>query len=256
MREIEPIQIPDMNAAAIEREHEILQASERVAGINDVALGVVPQESRTLGEVNLVAEQSFVRMEEVIKNLQEPLEELGALRHIIWQRALAESPESIEMPQGVLVGLETRGVPIEGLPQERQMLQQAMAQNYRFKPRGSVETADVRAQRSDFVQFLQVIPQLTTFWPAIGVMLGQNLQAARAVIEQALRLFRFPDRQAILGSDAQAALQQAMMPQQPMGMPGQPGDARTACDAGSAGRSGGPAAQAPPGFQPPNSPLT
>ena len=36
-----------------------------------------------------------------------------------------------------------------------------MEGNYRFKPRGSVETADIRAQRSDFVNFLQVLPQLT-----------------------------------------------------------------------------------------------
>ena len=109
MREIEPVQIPDMNAAAIDREREILQASERLAGINDVALGVNAQDQRTLGEVNLVAEQSFVRMDEVVKNLQETLEDLGALRHVIWRRALREGGDDLELPDGMLVGLETRG---------------------------------------------------------------------------------------------------------------------------------------------------
>jgi hypothetical protein len=187
MREIEPIQIPDMNQAAIGREQEILQASERVAGINDVALGTVPQQSRTLGEVNLVAEQSFVRMEEVTKHIQETLEELGLLRHIIWQRTLAENGDEFQMPNGVLVGLETRGVQVGTRQDERQMLLQAMQGTYRFKPRGSVESADIRAQRQDFVEFLRVIPQLTQLWPAIGQVLMFNQQAARSVLEQAVR---------------------------------------------------------------------
>lgn len=223
MQEVEAVQIPDMTAPAVEREREILSASERVAGITDVALGVVPQESRTLGEVNLVAEQSFVRMEEVTRHIQESLEELGALRHTIWQRALSENEDGMELPDGVLVGLETRGVDVTHLLPEKKVLATAMQGKYRFKPRGSVETADVRSQRSDLVQLLQVMPQLTQMWPAVGQMLGGNLQAARAFLEQTLRLFRFPDRQAILGTDAQAAMQQAMQPAPMLGSPGMPG---------------------------------
>jgi hypothetical protein len=223
MREIEPVQVPDMNAAAINREQEILSASERLAGINDVALGVNAQEQRTLGEVNLVAEQSFVRMDEVTKNIQETMEDLGALRHVIWRRALRENSDQLELPDGMLVGLETRGVTLES-GQERQMLVAAMEGNYRFKPRGSVETADIRAQRSDFVHFLQILPQLSQQWPAVGQLIAMNPNAARSVLEQALRLFRFPDRQAILGSEAQQALQMMMQPQPPMppGMGGPP----------------------------------
>ena len=253
MREIEPVSIPDANAAAIEREREILTASERVAGINDVALGVVPQESRTLGEVNLVAEQSFIRMEEIIKNVQETMEELGAVRHAIWRRALAEQPDGLELPDGVLVGLETRGVPVSEILPEKKMLATAMQGTYRFKPRGSVETADIRSQRSDFVQFLQVLPQLMQFWPAVGQMLAQNVNAGRAVLEQALRLFRFPDRQAILGSDATAALQTAqMMPPGLPGMPpGPPGMPPGAPMAGPGGPPPGPPMPPPPPPGPP-----
>jgi hypothetical protein len=130
----------------------------------------------------------------------------------------------MELPDGMLVGLETRGVTLE-TGQERQMLVAAMEGNYRFKPRGSVETADIRAQRSDFVNFLQVLPQLTQQWPAVGQLLSMNPNAARSVLEQALRLFRFPDRQAVLGSEAQQALQMMMAPQPPPppGMGGPPG---------------------------------
>ena len=236
MREIEPMVMPDLSAPAIERERNILEASERVAGINDVALGVVPQESRTLGEVNLVAEQSFVRMEEVIKNLQESLEELGALRHVMWTRALAEMPEGMPIPDGVLVGVEQRGLNVDAmLGPERKMLARAMQGSYRFKPRGSVETADINRQRTDLVQFLQILPQLVQQWPAIGQLIGANPTAARAVLEQALRLFRFPDRQAILGSDAQAAMQQAMLPAPPGMAPGMGAPAMGAPMGGAAG---------------------
>lgn len=225
MREVQAMTIPDLTAPAVEREREILAASERVAGINDVAMGATPQQDRTLGEVNMVAEQSFVRMDEVIRNLQESLEELGSLRHVIWKRTLAEMPEGMPMPEGVLVGLESRGVAVEnGLPQ-KSVMAAMMEGAFRFKPRGSVETADVNRQRGDFVSFLQLLPQLVQFWPAMGQMIGGNPQAARSVLEQALRLFRFPDRQAILGNNADAALQQAMMPPpMPPGMPpGPPG---------------------------------
>ena len=209
MNEIQPVQIPDMNAAAIDREREVLQSAERLAGINDVALGVNTQEQRTLGEVNLVAEQSFVRMDEVVKNIQETLEDLGALRHVIWRRALRENSDSLELPDGMLVGLESRGVTIES-GQEKQLLLDAMEGTYRFKPRGSVETADIKAQRNDFVSFLNVIPQLAQMSPVAGQLFATP-QAMRSLMEQALRLFRFPDRQAILGSEQVAAMQQMMM---------------------------------------------
>jgi putative ABC transport system ATP-binding protein len=49
------------------------------------------------------------------------------------------------------------------------------------------QLADIRSQRSDFVQFLQVLPQLMQFWPAVGQMLAQNVNAGRAVLEHAAR---------------------------------------------------------------------
>jgi len=224
MDEVQAFSIPDFSSAAIEREAAVVSASERLAGINDVALGVRPQEGRTLGEVNLVAEQSFVRIEETIKNLQESLEEVAQVRHLIWKRTLAERPEGLPMPDGLLIGLEQRGVDMAGLVDDGKMTAQALDGTFRFKPRGSVETADVSKQRNDFVQFLGMIPQLMQTWPAIAQLIGANPAAARSVLEQALRLFRFPDRQAILGSNVQQA-PMAMppgMPPLPM-LPGQPG---------------------------------
>jgi hypothetical protein len=145
------------------------------------------------------------------------------------------------------VGLETRGVPIAEMGPERQMLLAAMQGNYRFKPRGSVETADIRSQRSDLVQFMQVVGQTGQTWPMLAQFMNTP-SAVRSLLEQLLRVFRFPDRQAVLGSDAQAAMQQAMMP--PPGMPG--------AVPGMPPPAGLPPGTPipPPGFQPPNSPLT
>ncbi len=89
------------------------------------------------------------------------------------EKVLPEHKKRQKMIREVLIGLITllaiyqAGRSIYGSI-ERQMFLQAMQGSYRFKPRGSVETADIRSQRSDFVNFLQVIPQLTQMWPATG----------------------------------------------------------------------------------------
>ncbi len=207
MREVEPMVIPDLTAASNVRENEALQASERLTGLNDVALGVGPQESRTLGEVQMVTEQSFVRMEEAVRNIQEGLEDLAQIRHKIWQRVLAEQGTGMPMPDRVLLGLESRAVPIQEEESGRRFTADMLAGVFKFKPRGSVETADVSGQRQDFVQFLQVLPQLMQFWPALAGAIQGNTRAAKAILAQAIRLFRVSDKQAFLGSEAQASMQ-------------------------------------------------
>jgi len=220
MREVEPMVIPDLTAPTIDRERTTLQASERLSGINDVALGQIPQESRTLGEVNLVAEQSFVRMEEITRNLQESLEDLAQILIKIWRNTLAEGP-GVDMPERMLLGLEARTQPMTEYATGTKITADMLQGTFRYKPRGSVETADTSRQRSDFVQFLQVLPQLLMGWPALGAAIQGNPQAAKAMLAQAIRLFRIPDKQAFLGEAAQSAMQQAMQPPPPA-MPGAP----------------------------------
>ena len=194
MKELEPMQLPPAMQGAIDREQEIVQASERVAGINDVALGQAPDHQQTLGEVNLVAEQSFVRMDEVIKNLQESLEDLGQVRHAIWLNCVKEYGESgMPMPMGLqgVPGLDQRGGQVDTSTITPEMLEGT----FRFKPRGSTENADITKQRTDFIQFMQALPMMLQLWPALGQQLGTNLEAALSMLEQMLRLFRMPDKQ-------------------------------------------------------------
>jgi hypothetical protein len=236
MKEIEPMQLPPAMQGAISREQEIVQASERVAGINDVALGQVPQNSRTLGEVNLVAEQSFVRMDEVIKNIQEALEDLGQVRHAIWLNCIREyGDQGMPMPMGLqspqqedTPGLDTRGGQVDTSTITPELLEGT----FRFKPRGSTENADITKQRADFIQFMQALPLMMQAWPAMMQLISSNMEAAGSTLEQAVRLFRMPDKAAWLSALKQFQQQQAQMQQMglpPMGMmppgmpPGMPG---------------------------------
>jgi hypothetical protein len=202
MKEVEAMQLPPAMQGAITREQEIVQASERVAGINDVALGQAPDHQQTLGEVNLVAEQSFVRMDEVIKNLQEGLEELGQVRHAIWLNCIKEYGEAgMPMPAALqdqdVPGLDQRG----GQVNTATLTPDLLDGTFRFKPRGSTETADPRSQRADFTTFAQFLPGFIQTMPMIAQLFGPN--AVRSMLDQMVRVFRFPNRQAFLGNASQ-----------------------------------------------------
>lgn len=201
MKEVEPMQIPTMMNGAINREVEILNASERVSGMNDVVVGGSEKAGdTTLGELNIRTEQVFVRMDEVIKNLQEALEDLGQVRHAIWVNCVKEygsngmpMPAALQEPQQAsqVPGLDQRGGNIDTAT----ITPDKLEGTFRFKPRGSTETADTTKQRQDFIQFSQALPMIMQLWPAMGQQLSMNLPAAQSMLEQMLRLFRMPDKQ-------------------------------------------------------------
>ncbi len=195
--ELQPLQFPDLPHGAVNREHEAVQAAERLAGVNDTATGQTAASGTTLGEVQLVAQQSFVRMDTMIHRIQEGIEDLFQVRHLIWQRELARrgTPESV--PAAMLTGLEHRGVqvPLDGVTAE--MLTGA----FRFKPRGSVESADLGRKRSDLVQFVQFLAQLAQAVPMVAQKF-QDPGVFNALMEEAIRVFDFENRQAFLGSAA------------------------------------------------------
>jgi hypothetical protein len=225
MRELEPMQVTDVPNSVIDWEHGLERIAEKLVGVNDIASGQTVQDSKTLGEVQMATEQSFVRMDLVVRRFQEAMEDLAAIRHAIWKRVLSEQPQGVEPPQGIMIGLEARGA---SLPDGR-ITAQMLEGQFRFKPRGSVETADPRALRADFNQMLQALPALIAASPFLQQALLMNPQAARALLEQFVRVYRIPNRQAFLSGAAmidQQAQQMAMMQQmQQLGLapPGQPG---------------------------------
>jgi hypothetical protein len=246
--EIVPLDIPDMTGSAEERISRCERAAERLIGVTDVAAGVTQTEKRTLGEVNATLEQSFVRIDEAKANINETLEEIGQVRHIMWKRALAEmGAEGLEAPPSVqqslmlrgalqgpgapmeqappdlhsplsLIGLEVRQPDVAPTMPNLRFTAEMMEGVFRFKPKGSVETADKNKLRVDFNQSLQAIGGLAATNPMIAAIL-QTPSAAKALLEQWVRLYHVNDKQAFLGSEAMQAMQQAMMMRQAMGTP-------------------------------------
>lgn len=225
MRELEPMEFPDATRPAVERIRDAERAGERVSGINDASAGITSQDQRTLGEVQLITQQSLGRTNEVVKNIQETLEEIAQVWHLIWKRTLAEMGASgMELPPSVLQGLEVRGADVSAhLPNQR-MTALMLEGAFRFKPRGSVENADRNRQRFDFNQWLQAMTAMARVNPMVAMIL-QTPQAARAMIEQGVRLYNVQDKQAFLGSEAFAAAMQQMQMMQGMVEPGAQGSA-------------------------------
>ena len=212
MREIEPIVVPDVPASAVQREQTMERTGERLAGVNDISSGQFATESKTLGELQMATEQSFVRMDLVIRRFQEAMEDLAQIRHAIWKRVIAEQPDGIPVPQSVLTGLEVREQQLPGGKMTAALLEGV----FRFKPRGSTETADPRAMRTDFTQFMQMFPAFIQSVQMMGTLLGP--QAVRAYLDWMVRVMRVPNRQAFLGGIATA-----MGTAPPSGMPASPG---------------------------------
>jgi hypothetical protein len=184
---------------------EIRGDADRLIGQNDTALGVDTQESRTLGEVQLRAGYAEVRINVIVKRMQESLEELGQARHTIWKRTLAANP-NLPLQRAMVIGRQAAGIDVNAFPDDGRVTAQLLEGTFWFKPRGSVETADLNRQKADTVALLQVLPGLMQLNPAIG-MIFQTMPAAKALVENVLRVFRWPDPQSFLGSEADNVFQ-------------------------------------------------
>lgn len=227
MQEIEPVQMPEQGLQfADSRILSCERTAERIAGVNDIASGQVSEESRTLGEVNMATEQSFVRMDLIVRRFQEAMEDLFQIRHAIWKRTLASTPDGIDAPQSLLQGMEGRGLPIEQFSPTGKITAVMLEGSFRGKPYGSVQTADPGKRRADVIQFMQALPMVLQVAPMMAMQL-QTPQAQRALWREFLQAMNFPNRQALLGSPAQDMAQSLSggMPGMPMlpGMPQVPG---------------------------------
>jgi len=238
MNDVQPVTLPDVSASMAGREQGIIDAAERLSGLNDVTLGSAPQESRTLGEVQMVTEQSFVRIEEQVRNLQETMEDLFKIRHELWRRAADEAP--LEPSERFIRQLEFRQIEMA----EQGITGASLAGTFHGKPHGSVESADKSKQRSNYNGFMQVMGGFAQMNPTL-----QQVFASPDVIiplfEQALSLYDSPNKGQLMRSlrqwqaqTEQAAQMAAQQPPAPPGAPpGQPG---------APPPPGGPGAGAPP----------
>jgi len=216
MREVEAMDVPDVAQSVFEHINMAERIAERIAGINDVASGQVASQNRTLGEVQMATEQSFVRMDLVVKRFQEAMEDLAQIRHAIWKRVLAERGEDgIDAPASLVSNLEGRGESIDNAAIPSRITADMLDGVFRFKPHGSVENADPNRQRNDLMGMLQALPMLLQAFPALGMAFSSPM-AARAFGREFLKAFKVRNQQAILGSVSFDMQQQSQLDTLPM----------------------------------------
>lgn len=239
--DVQPVSIPDVPASMLQREDRLVAAAERMSGLNDVSLGATPDQSRTLGEVQMVTEQSFVRIEEDIKNIQETLEDLFAVRHELWRRAAAQAP--LEPSEKMIEELALRGIDLA----EGGITPELLAGKFHGKPRGNVESADINRQRNNYNGFMAVVGGFAKMNPSLAPVIGSP-DVLIPLFEQALRLYQVPNRaqfmRALKGWQQQLMQQQLMQQHmQAMMPPGAPGMPPPGMPPG------------PPGMPPPGAPM-
>lgn len=213
-REITQVQIADVPVSVFNNIDRCERTAERLAGVNDIASGQVAQESRTLGEIQMATEQSFVRMDLIVRRFQESMEDLGQIRHAIWKRALAEHQDGVDMPDSMMVGLEGRGVSIDKYLPNGKLTAALLDGAFRFRPYGSVQTADPQKRRADVMGLMQVIQLLVHTFPFMAQQL-LTPKAGRAMMRELLQAFNVRNPQAFMGSpaqDMQSQMQLGMMP--------------------------------------------
>lgn len=219
--EIKQLQISDVPASTIESERSILGAAERVSGMNDAAVsGVTPETKRTATEINAVSSASFVRVEEAARHIQEALEDLYGLRNYIWCRALEQNEDGLIAPESMARGLEMRGIQ---LPQDGPFKVTAadLHGSFRFKPVGSVDTADKRQNRNDLAEFTKAISVTAQMFPVIGQHLAADPKIGVEIFNQICKLYGFPQVQ-MSGAQGVAA-PAGMLPAGPQQMALPPG---------------------------------
>jgi hypothetical protein len=214
LNSIRELQFSDVPQSINVWKNDIRSDLERGVGLNDVSVGTQTEERRTLGEVRLAAGYSEVRVKSIITSIQESLEELGQARHAIWIKTLQERPQGLPLPSSLMNGLDARGINTASIADGRVTAQMLEGQFW-FKPRGSVETANLDQQAQWMFGLLKALAPLIQLCPPLGAIF-QTPQAAKALMEQLLRVMHWPDKQAFLGSEAQQALQGVFQQQQTM----------------------------------------
>jgi len=184
--EIQQLDIKDVPSSCVEQEQMLFMLKERISGLSDVAsVGTQSRQSRTLGQDEMVAQASHVRIEEPIAHLRTAIATVMELRHAIWIDTLEADPKGLEAPAEVVQALQARGV----ADFDGRFTAQMLKGKFRFKPYGSVETADSGRRMQYFNESLVAIGNLSKMFPGFMQMF-QNPDVMRSVAEEWARVYK------------------------------------------------------------------
>lgn len=175
MDEVMPFEFEDVSQHAFAREREFYEEAARIAGINDILASVNPKVQRTLGENEMVTQQSFTRAEDPVRNIQETFEDIGELIHAIEVKTLKEMEErgeSIDLPGRVNESLQRKMQPDPLRPGDDAAFvfsADMVDGRMRFKPRGSLGSADPNRRLNNLVNGLKTMGMAKQMFPALAV---------------------------------------------------------------------------------------
>lgn len=191
--EISQVAIKDMPESGLIRGREVLQAAERVSGSSDiVSSGVVEGANPTATQIASSAAYSNARLEEQVTLGQEALENVYELRHLMLIRML-EFNEGMEVDQSVADRLKDRGFELP----DGKVTAELLKGPWRFKPRGSVESADPVLVQKKFQQRYGDLMMLVKTFPALQGRM-QDPALADAALQDWADVHKPRDRQAFL----------------------------------------------------------
>jgi hypothetical protein len=257
MNEIQPFAFEDVSPQAMTKEQQCVTDAQRIVGMNDIGIGQISSERRTLGENELATQQSFVRTDDPIGNVQEAMEELGTVIHAIEVQTLQDMDEGRDAPASVVARVEqlqqgamsTPGTNFEGT-----FTVEMISGQFRFKPRGSTEAADPNRRRATMAAGLGMLANWSKLIPGVA----ERLQApgmAEALMQWWADEFKPRDRKPFITAPAPPPMPGGPgmppgVPGMPPGLPGAPGMRPPMPGApGAAGGPGGaPGAPAAPNF--------
>lgn len=186
LNEIKEFTLSDVPQSVPLMMKEVLSSAERISGMNDTTTGQTSGGNTTATEVKLVTQQSWIRIDEVVKNLQQSLEDLFQILNTIWTAKLRETPEP--WPGDMQVSMTQRAIQMGPM-----ITADVLDGPFRGKPRGSVESSDLSQMRVDFVQLMTALTQLSQTVPVVKERLNDP-NVIRSIFTQLARVYRWPDR--------------------------------------------------------------
>lgn len=193
--EIKQMVIPDVPNSVVQSEQFLHQSKERVGGLSDNFVGLLSSQDRTLGENRLAAGGSAVRVDEVVGHLHAAIATVMELSHAIWQDALEADPRGIAAPAGIADALKAQGMEL----QNGRFTAAQLKGDFAFEPYGSDATANPDRRKSDFNSGIEALANLAKVVPGLQVIF-QNRDAAKAILEEWLRVYDVRDRQPFMGA--------------------------------------------------------
>jgi hypothetical protein len=149
MNAVMPFEFEGISPQAMQKEQQCVSDAQRIIGLNDIAIGQVSEKSRTLGENEMATRESFTRTDDPIGNIQEAFEEVGDVIHAIEVMTLKGMEDGIEAPAGLADRMSQRKA---GKGFTGTFTADMLDGTFRFKPRGSVDSADPNKRAAKQIQ--------------------------------------------------------------------------------------------------------